>query len=146
MFNRPQFQNLIQRVLLDYEGLFSAAAVELLLGTAAQESQFGHYLRQLGSGPAIGVFQMEPATFRWLKERFGKQYGFKGRQAEEMEWDIRLAILLARLRYRVVEAPLPKAGDLAAQAAYWKQWYNTPAGRGTVEEYEDNFRKYVRAA
>jgi hypothetical protein len=37
------------------------AAEELLLGTALQESGL-IYRRQLNNGPALGLFQMEPAT------------------------------------------------------------------------------------
>jgi hypothetical protein len=143
MYSAKQFRDLISRILSDYPELSSPSAVELLLGTAAQESRFGTFLRQLGGGPAIGPFQMEPNTFNWLKGQYGEKYGFEGRKAEDMEWDLRLAILLARLRYRVVKAPLPGADDLRGLAGYWKQWYNTFQGAGTVGEFEANYRKYV---
>jgi hypothetical protein len=60
-FDKKQFRDLIQRTLQDL-GMHSESAVNLLLGTAAQESQFGTYFRQIGGGPALGVFQMEPDT------------------------------------------------------------------------------------
>ena len=43
--------------------LVSQEAENLLMGTAAQESALGEYIRQLGNGPALGIFQMEPETF-----------------------------------------------------------------------------------
>ena len=145
-FDRNQFRDLIARVLTDFDpALASDAAVNLVLGTAAQESAFGTYLRQI-KGPAVGVFQMEPATFVWLRGHYEKKYPYiAGRPAEDVEWDLRLAIFLARLRYRVVPAPLPEADDLPALAGYYKQYYNTVHGKATVEEFERNYRKYVES-
>ena len=143
-FDRDQFELLIREALTATDPrLCSDAAVELLLGTAAQESRFGKYLRQLGGGPARGVFQMEPATFDWLRGVYGDRYGFATRAADEMVFDLRLAALACRLRYRVVPAALPAAGDLPALAEYWKRWYNTRLGAGTIAEFTDNYQRYV---
>ena len=144
-FDKKQFRDLIERILEAWDpNLYSEAAVNLLLGTAAQESHFGTYLRQLGGGPAIGVFQMEPATFNWLRETYSKKYSFViGRTAEEMEWDLRLAIMMARLRYWFVPEPLPHPDSIAGLAAYWKKHYNTELGTGTVNEFVTNYHKYV---
>lgn len=49
-FNCLQFRDLITRVLKEV-ALYSPAAVNLLLGTAAQESGFGTYLRQVRDRP-----------------------------------------------------------------------------------------------
>ena len=141
-FHAQQFRSLIERTLEDF-GLNSESAVELLLGTAAAESEFGKYLMQLG-GPAIGIFQMEPRTYEWLQGKYVDQFFPLGRRpAEDMEWDLRFAILLARLRYRVVPTPLPEASDVYGLAHYWKTHYNTLSGRGTVENFVSRYRKYV---
>ena len=50
-------------------GLNSPSAVQLLLGTAAQESHMGHYLVQV-RGPAIGMYQMEPNTYLDIWRRY----------------------------------------------------------------------------
>lgn len=52
---------------------YSKAAERLLIGTAIQESRLRH-LRQLGSGPALGLYQIEPATHQdvwenWVRHR-----------------------------------------------------------------------------
>jgi hypothetical protein len=142
-FYVEQFRDLITRVLQSRQELYSEAAVNLLLGTAAQETGFGTYLRQ-SNGPALGVFQMEPQTFDWLQGKYGDYYP-KITQAsfEQLEWDLWLAIIMARLRYRVVRAPLPEADDLEGMAAYWKQWYNTPAGRGTEKQFITSWKLYL---
>lgn len=139
-FDTQQFKDLIAETLAS-DNLYSPEAVALLLGTAAQESKFGTYLRQI-KGPALGIFQMEPATYQWMREKFGRVYGFQDRKAEDMIWDLKLSILLCRLRYLVVKEPLPK--NLPEQARYWKKYYNTSAGKGTPAEYIANFQKYVR--
>ena len=51
-------------------GLYSPEAAELLLGTCAQESAYGKYRKQLGGGPALGIFQCEPATFNDIVDNF----------------------------------------------------------------------------
>lgn len=141
--NADQFRRLIEQVLHDTDpALADPVAVRLLLGTAAVESQFGTYIRQV-HGPALGVFQMEPVTFRWLQTKYGDAYPvIKDREAGEMEWDLRLAIIMARLKYRSIPHPLP-ADNLHDIAEYWKQWYNTPAGKGTIEQFMDRFVRYV---
>ena len=60
--NKVTLRNLITSVLKELN-LHSDNAVNLLMGTAAQESHLGKYRKQIGGGPALGIFQMEPATF-----------------------------------------------------------------------------------
>lgn len=143
-FKKAHIESLIIRTLNEYDPeLATQAAINLQLGTLAHESKFGRYLRQNG-GPAIGIFQMEPATFNWLIEVFAVKYPqLVGRKAEEMEWDLKLAIIMCRLRYRAVTAPIPDANDLPAMAAYWKKFYNTVAGKGTEEEFIAAYKQYV---
>ena len=69
MIDVKQFRaNIIEPALTVLE-LDSVAAQELLLGTAVQESRIT-YLRQLGNGPALGLFQMEPATHNDIWDNF----------------------------------------------------------------------------
>ncbi len=143
MYDRHQFENVITRVLKAYR-LHSEAAVALLLGTAATESDFGTFLRQVGGGPALGAFQMEPATFNSLVSRRAHQFPpLHGRRASELETDLELAILMARLKYRDDPDPLPEADDLPAMAAYWKWVYNTPLGKGTAEKFMFDWERFV---
>lgn len=45
----------------------------------------------------------------------------------------RLGVLLCRLHYLRCPGAIPVT--LRDQAAYWKKWYNTERGKGTVEEW-----------
>lgn len=151
-----QLRELIIRPACEAISLYSVAAEQLLLGTACQESACGKYLKQLGTGPALGIFQMEPATHDDLWENFLQHRQELARKvsslhlgtesdegaAPAMVWNLRYAAAMCRIHYYRVKAPLPAAYDLDAQAAYWKKYYNTSLGKGTVEEYKENWRKY----
>lgn len=146
-FDCEQFRGLVKKILVDYPALYSPAAVNLLLATAAVESDFGTFLEQHPTGPGQGIFQMEPKTYQWLHEKYGRQYMYLvGRPSWEMIWNLKLAILMARLRYRIVPEPLPDAGDVFALAEYWKKHYNTELGKGTVQEFIQKYHKYVKEA
>ena len=88
--------------------LYSEAAVELLMGTAASESALGFNLVQV-NGPALGIFQMEPTThddvWRYL-ERDGNRALWSlvdsfslTTDAEEMVYNLQYATAMARIRY-----------------------------------------------
>ena len=134
-------------------GLYSEAAVALLLGTAAQESACGRYLYQLADGPARGIYQMEPATegdiwtnyLRYrprLSARIANLTGHSG-PGPWLAWDLAYQTAMTRVHYLRVPAWLPDPQDLEAQAIYWKLFYNTPSGKGRPAEYIKNFRKYI---
>lgn len=142
--DKDQFRDLVIRTLNEID-LHSDDAVALLLGTAAVESAFGTYLRQK-SGPALGAFQVEYQTFEWLRGKYQSQYPtLRDRKFVELEWDLRLSIITARLRYRVRPEALPAADNVFHQAEYWKQFYNTSRGKGTAMHYVHAYRKYVYA-
>ncbi|WP_439598895.1 hypothetical protein [Falsiroseomonas sp.] len=126
----------------------------LLLGTALQESGLKH-LRQLANrdgsrGPALGYFQMEPATHDDIWATYlafrkplaarvlavaGLAPGSPQPKAELLVQNHLYAAVMARLRYRRAPGALPAAGDVAAMGAYWKAHYNTALGRGRASEF-----------
>lgn len=145
-FNSGQFRSLVGRVLSDFDGeLASEDAVSLVLGTAAVESQFGTYLRQLGNGPALSVFQIEMPTFEWLQSTFSRKYPeISDIKFRQIEWDLRSGIIFCRLRYRVDPEPLPSCRNVLAMAEYWKRVYNTRLGKGTVKGFLAAYKRYVQ--
>ena len=122
----------------------SESAVNLLLGTMAAESDFGKYLWQV-RGPALGAYQVEPATFNWLMSRFKNILGIKYNETPAMQlvYDLRLSTVIARLRYWVDPNPLPGADDIWGLARYWKRVYNTHKGAGTPEGFVSKYKLYV---
>ena len=43
---------------------FSNTASTMIMMIIAHESRRGHYLKQLGNGPALGLINMEPTTYK----------------------------------------------------------------------------------
>jgi len=152
-FNCEQFKGLITRVLQELN-LYSPAAVNLLLGTAAQESRFGTYLQQI-SGPALGVFQMEPATeidtwqnFLCYRPKLSNLVArctlISSSNPEALVWNLAYSVAMARIRYYRSPIALPDADDVESLAVYWKRVYNTLQGKGTAEEFVKNYQQYVK--
>lgn len=151
---KPQYlADLIRVTLAGTPFAYPERALPLLLGTAAQESKLT-YLRQLGNGPARGLFQMEPATerdhWRWLDTQphlclaITERSGVQEASAMHLECNLPYQILMARVHYyRRDPAALPEAHDLAEQARRWKRYYNTPLGRGTEQQYIESYRRVI---
>lgn len=151
--NKNEWRRLITEALKDI-GLYSDDARELIMGTFAQESKF-KYIRQIGGGPALGYGQMEPATFndivmsylRYKPELMGKimkSCGIVNLEPVMLTDNKKLMVCMTRLHYLRVKEPLPSYRDVWAMGEYWKQYYNTPAGKGTVKEFVENYTKYCR--
>lgn len=155
--NVRQLRDVIVVPVLTALGMFSPNAVNLLLGTAAQESQLGHFIVQQGIGfnGGIGIYQMQKAAYNniWdrqisnniaLKMRIRLLLGYDIRPvAERMASDLLLATAMARLYYHQITMSLPEHNDIPGLAAYWKKWYNTVLGKGTEQEFVDNYAKYI---
>jgi hypothetical protein len=140
---------------IDLPGFASDAAVELLLGTAAQESGLQH-LAQIGGGPALGIYQIEPATrldihqnylaFRPAVER---QVLALASDPHVLDLDSQLvsnlayATVIARLVYYRSPLPLAPAGDIAGHGRLWKRVYNTAEGAGLATHFISTYRLLV---
>lgn len=133
-----------------------AGVRQLLLGTALQESGL-KFLRQLANrdgtrGPALGYFQMEPATHDdiWVNYlAFRRPMATRvmavvmaaaglsgGRPKAELMLENHIyAAVMARLQFRRAPGILPAAGDVRAMGAYWKAHYNTALGQGQASAF-----------
>lgn len=133
-------------------GLWSQAAENLLLGTAAKESKLGYYLKQI-RGPALGIYQIEPATHQSiLKDTLAGlpvlATKIKGLATsvildDELIYNLRYATAIARMVYYRIKAPLPAADDVMGLANYWKQYYNTVHGAGQPNEFVAAYNQLI---
>ena len=172
-YNKKQFRKLIIETLTEFadkagfpvEVFASESAVDLLMLTAAVESDFGTYLFQMDDGPAVGAFQMEPLTAEWIWNKyfcnpittpisrihkfwdmFGAGYG---KDSKILQYDLRFQIIMARLRYWADPEPLPMSSEYSeteykrALASTWKRVYNTEKGHGTVYQAMGKYNQYV---
>ena len=156
--NAKQLKNLITEIL-QHIHMYSDVAVDQLMLTAAQESRCGHYLYQLNGGPARGIFQMEPATMEDIYKNYLIRKPLLAIQVDRLvapgslilnlTGNILFQIALARVHYWRVKEPLPFKQDdefeyVRSLAQYWKTYWNTSAGQGTVNEAIQNYNYYVR--
>ncbi len=148
-----QFRAEVVRPVLVHLGLHSAAAENLLVGTALHESGGLRWLRQLGGGPAFGVYQIEPATHDdiWrnylrfrprLNEQVARLAASEPTRPEQLVTNLAYATAIARVHYLRVPAPLPDAGDLGGLARYWKRHFNPAKGAGTAAAFIDPYRHF----
>jgi hypothetical protein len=153
-----QLRALIEHVLSAI-GAKTNEAVDLLMLTAAQESNLGEYITQRG-GPALGIFQMEPATLYDLYNNYLRYFPSRAdflksfRTACSLEMDLTgnllFQIAAARMQYLRKKGNIPVKKDygddygyVESLAKYWKKHWNTDLGRGTVAGAVQKYYKYV---
>ena len=121
-------------------------AVRLLLMISAHESGGFTYCKQKG-GPALGIFQMEPATFASVMaylERTGKFPDIhRNTPVERLVTDVEFAAAMARVYLWSFPEAIPDADDLDGLAKYAKQYWNTDLGAATAEKYKSDFITHV---
>jgi hypothetical protein len=152
-FDPRQFREYVDSVLvfLEPEIPYSVAARELLMFTAAAESELGRYLWQVPHGPAKGIFQMEEATEADLLNYLERRPELKAKVDlartdmgdDDLIDSLPYQTMLARIFYWRKPEPLPDASDPYALGAYWKKHFNTYLGKGRII---DAVGKYLRLA
>lgn len=134
----------------------SPAARQFMLAVAAQESRCGEYFKQLGDGPAQGIWQVEPATLHDLHINY---------LSYESQLDRHLFALLpmvditdpmiscplyncgvARLCIYRQPCPMPELNDREGMFQVYKTYYNSVRGAATISEWRDNWKRYVESA
>ncbi len=159
MIDPRHLRGLVVDPVLKYLDMYSRSGSNLMMGTAAQESHMGLYLMQVDSrgrpsGPALGPYQMEPPTHDDIWKNFLESRsdplvkvsellspGLP--EPAEMIWNLKYATAMARIKYWRVPEALPDADDIEGLARYWKKFYNTPLGKGTVDEFVFNYEKFI---
>lgn len=153
-----QLRDLVVRPVLRDLDLWSLGAEALVLGTAAQESQF-RYLHQMGAGPALGLWQMEPATYRdhwtWINARPAYARVLRATVSaanstlnpcpdpREMCWNLAFAAAMCRVHYFWQPFEVPQPDDVEGLAHVWKIYYNSILGAGLEGQFIANFRNLV---
>lgn len=148
------FRTLVVRPTLQALSLHSEAGENLVWGTAVHESHLT-YLHQAGNGPALGLYQIEPATYADLCGHYLK---FRPELAaaavrflapepspvEQLVANLAYATAICRLLYHRAAPPLPEADDIDGLAAYWKAHYNTPLGKGRAADWAQHYRETLQ--
>lgn len=145
-----QFTDYILYPTLEVLKLQSLAATTLLLGTAVVESRLT-FVKQIGGGPALGVYQMEPATHDdiWKNVlaynsalRARVNHIFINASPEELIGNMFYATAMCRVHYYRFSEPLPNINP-SDMARYHKKYYNTSAGATDITESTEVFAEVI---
>lgn len=125
-----------------------------LVVTSAIESNLGSYLKQVPNGPALSIYQMEPATYcdiweNWLKYRPDIRMrvlsicGYASVPDESrLVTDLKLATIMARLHYYRVKKPLPTS--IEEQIEYYYQYWGPNKEKTTLDEAKRRYFEVMR--
>lgn len=131
-------RQLVDDALTHYQLPATESAIRLLCMIAAHESGDFHYVRQL-RGPAMSLFQIEPATFENLCNFAINRRLTIASSLPCSEWqlvfDQRFAAAMGRVFFLRFKEPLPGADNLDDLARYAKQYWNTHLGKATPDDY-----------
>ena len=165
-FNPEQFRALIVVPTLDLCTDLAHVpnppfAADLLIATCAQESALGHYLHQTGHGPAVSIYQIEPASLHDLWRNFVEpakdndglprfrnliHATILGTEPleDEIIWNLRAATVAARLFYLRTPEPFPAGTDYTVADLWhtYKKYYNTELGAATEDSFNEALTKY----
>ena len=148
--NINQLRDLIHDTLEYCHMTVSSNLVNLLVGTACQESLCGEYCKQI-KGPACSIFQIEPNTAKdiinnYILKRvnlftsYSRLYNKNLTLEQNLCYNMMFSVFMARVFYLRFAEKIPDT--LEGQAQYWKKYYNTSKGKGTVEQYIKNYRRF----
>ena len=145
-------------------------ALALMMGTVAQESDMGRYLKQKGDGPAIGAPQVEPATHQSLWGHYLSRpskrklalliadlapgwtvkwddTGDGSRSVHSVHNDAlhepRYCFAIARLKYWPKTRPIPALDDHVGRADYWDVFYNAN-GKPQIGEFLHSWDTWLK--
>ena len=117
-------------------------ADKLLLETAKAETLLGKAKDNTPLKAGCGLCQFDPMPFEDVKKRSLK---YRDKILEEMKIDIKLveyewlaynpllSFLFCRLKYKLIPEPIPET--IEGRARYWKKYYNSVLGKGTIYHY-----------
>jgi hypothetical protein len=141
-------------------GMWSDAAENLMVGTALMESDIAYLVQH--NGPALGVYQIEPATHEDIMGRYiyeskfstslisildSMLYYIDEEKREDtlandyLVFDLRYATIVARIKYFMSPIVLPNADNIHALGHYWNDYYNGNPDVGTADQWEVKYRK-----
>ena len=143
---KETIRKIIRKVLerLSDSGIkYSDNAEDLIFETGNAETGYKH-LEQMGGGPAVSFFQIEKNTIKDIFDNYVVyrkpliaclyKLGFIEEYPNfSVMTNIAVAIAFCRIYYRRQPGSIPK--KKGNRAIYWKKYYNTEGGRGSVEHY-----------
>lgn len=145
-----QLKEAIVKILQKIQLPISEDVVNLISEIACVESNCGDYIKQI-NGPACGIFQIEPNTAKDIINNYlayRTQYKNKVMSTyinsmtieENLMYNLAFSVALCRVFFLRISESVPSTVE--GRAEYWKKYYNTVYGKGTVEDYIKKVEKY----
>lgn len=125
--------------------------VLLMLEIACTETHLGQYPDRHPEKWGVGITQFDQIALddlqqrtrgrnrKMLKRFFG--YDLNMVKLADLAEDAVLAFCLTRLKLKLVPESNPTT--IEGRAMFWKKWWNTSAGRGTVDGYLEDVANYM---
>ncbi|MDR1831582.1 MAG: hypothetical protein LBQ97_02470 [Fusobacteriaceae bacterium] len=119
---------------------------ELVMGTAAVETDFGQY-----KDNRLGITQITPTGLGFIKHKADdkdrelvRNYGLELARVttQDLEWDHAATIILTFIFYKHRAQQFPKA--YPGHAAIWKKFYNTSAGKGQPRHFTEKYKRWIQ--
>ncbi|MCO1334434.1 hypothetical protein MO867_08780 [Microbulbifer sp. OS29] len=149
------------RPTLKHLRAWSQGMENLLLGTAAQESQLGFHLKQ-GRRHGLGIYQIQPHTHREIWDQYlidhptlaskvrglASQRDFLDHPHSELTTNLRYATAIAWLIYRSADVHKlreTEAPDVANMARLWHQHFHHGPSAST-RDFECSYAQLVSGA
>ncbi len=116
-------------------------AVETQMGTYPDTTEnSGHGLTQFDKiGFDDTVARTRTRDKEIVKNVFG--YDLDELTVRDLDENPELAIIMCRLKYKLIPEPFPT--DIVSRAAYWKRFYNSTMGKGTIEHYLESAERHL---
>jgi len=152
-----ELRQYVIRPTLQYLGVWSPAAENLLLGTAAQESESGFHLKQ---GRGFGIFQIDEQSHNDVWDKFlafnpelaskvrglASQREFLQEPHAELATNLSYATAIAWMLYQYNGLKLPcVADDVDGLAMCWYRYYPRHNIMATGADFVRHYREFIAA-
>ena len=149
MLAADDLRTLVVRDTLKLLGDWSAAAENLLIGTAIQESGLGNNLK---SGRLLGIYHISPQTHQAVWDKYlinhpdlasrirglAGQRSFLSNPHGELATNLSYATAIAWLVYKRHNLLLPEADNIEGLARIWHRHFHSKAA-ATVDEFVESY-------
>ena len=145
LVNEKEFYLIVDEIVEVLGNGKNESVADLLIETARAETMLGKAEDRTPLMYGVGIMQFDEIGFNDVKERSAKHRDLIKNNLNidinlvKFEWlayNPFLSVLWARLKYKLIPEEVPS--DIYARAKYWKRYYNTFKGKGTITHYLKN--------
>jgi len=147
--NREHLENEVEDVCNNL-GSKPKLSAQMLMETCGAETQLGTFPDRHPEKLGVGAFQFDQIALDDLQKETDQRhkdkvlalwdYDLDAVELKDLAFDVKLAAICCRLKYMRIPDAIPT--NYMDRASYWKRFYNTEAGKGTVEHYLEAVERF----